>query len=131
MPKRKTEPTDAMAFDTYSFQITSGNATMLSALVKYSQMLDYVTGASEDELLNIDGLINSILDEGMTRRIKDLVKKHSFESADEFIDCMTYCKSGEDVFNEIKQHEKNFYQMTHDEILSQVPLLDNQKELPL
>jgi len=131
MPKKTIENTDAMAFDSYSFQITSGNAVMLAALTKYAQMLDFITNADESEQLNIDGLFNSIICEGMTRRIKDLVKRHSFESQEDFIDSMTYAKDGAAVAEVIKQKEMDFYQKNHDEILSHIPIEDDQKELPL
>lgn len=131
MPKKTIENTDAMAFDSYSFQITSGNAVMLAALTKYAQMLDFVTNADENEQLNIDGLFNSIICEGMTRRIKDLVKRHSFESQEDFIDSMTYAKDGAAVAEVIKQKEMDFYQKNHDEILSHIPIEDDQKKLPL
>lgn len=131
MPKKTIENTDAMAFDSYSFQITSGNAVMLAALTKYAQMLDFITNADENEQLNIDGLFNSIICEGMTRRIKDLVKRHSFESQEDFIDSMTYAKDGAAVAEVIKQKEMDFYQKNHDEILSHIPIEDDQKKLPL
>ena len=131
MPKKTIKNTDAMAFDSYSFQITSGNAVMLAALTKYAQMLDFITNADESEQLNIDGLFNSIICEGMTRRIKDLVKRHSFESQEDFIDSMTYAKDVAAVAEVIKQKEMDFYQKNHDEILSHIPIEDDQKKLPL
>lgn len=123
--------TDGMSFGDVSFQITTANEMMLSALITYSKMLDYVTNATGDEQLNIDGLINSLLADGMNRRIKELVKKHSFEDAKEFMDCMAECHDGEEAFGEIRQHEANFYQKTHDEILSHIPVDDGQLKLPL
>lgn len=128
---KEIENTDNMPFGDTSFQITTANEMMLVALIKYSQMLDFVTGAKDEELLNVDGLINSLIADGMTRRIKDLVKKHSFEDTQEFIDCIGACNDAEEVFGEIKQHEMQFYQKTHDEILSHIPLEDAQLKLPL
>lgn len=119
--------TDLLASGECTFVITTANEVLLKSLSKYSMMLDFITGAGDEELLNVDGLINSILEEGMTRRIKDLVKKHSFEDAQEFIDCMASCEGGEDVSKEIASHEKNFYQKSHDEILSHIPMDDGQK----
>jgi hypothetical protein len=113
-----------------TFPITFPNEVMLKALSKYAMMLDYVTNAKDDEKLNIDGLINSILYEGMTKRIKDLVKKHGFEDSQEFIDCMAACKDGEEVSVEVKNQEKVFYQTAHDEILAHIPMEDRQKALP-
>lgn len=128
---KEIENTDSMPFGDTSFQITTANEMMLVALIKYSQMLDFVTGAKDEELLNVDGLINSLIADGMNRRIKDLVKKHSFEDTQEFIDCIGACNDAEEVFGEIKQHEMQFYQKTHDEILSHIPLEDAQLKLPL
>lgn len=131
MASKLLNNTDSMVFDTYQFQITSGNAVMLSALVKYAQMLDYVTNSDESEQLNIDGLINSILAEGMIRRIKDLVKRHNFESQEDFIGNMTCARDGNAAQNIVHQKELEFYQKTHDEILSHIPIEDDQKCLPL
>lgn len=122
--------TDSMAYDSISFQITMANESMLNALIHYSEMLDYVTHSKDDELLNIDGLINSLIAEGMTKRIKDIVKRHSFEDMEEFINCMAECHDGEEVLSEVKQHESSAYQKMHDEILSHIPVDDAQRSLP-
>lgn len=121
--------TDNMKFGDCTFQITTANEIMLKALIKYSMWLDYVTAANEDEMLNVEGLINNIIAEGMQRRIKDLTKKHSFEDVEEFIDCMTCCSDGEEVASEIKSHELSFYRKTHDEILAYIPIEDKQMRL--
>lgn len=131
MSKKMIENTDAMAFDSCQFQITSGNAVMLNALSKYYQVLDFVTNSPENEQLNIDGVINSIMGEGMTRRIKDLVKRHCFEGSEDFIDSMQAARDGEEVASVLKQKELDFYQKTHDEILSHIPIEDDQMRLPL
>lgn len=125
------ENTDSMACGDCTFQITTANEILLKALTKYSMMLDYVTQAGETELLNIEGLINAILFDGMTRRIKELAKKHCFDTQEEFIDCMAACKDGEEVAIEIRCSECNFYKKMHDEILSQIPVPDTQKKLAL
>lgn len=125
------ESTDSMACGDCTFQITMANEVLLKALAKYSMMLDYVTHADETEQLNIEGLINAILLEGMTRRIKELAKKHCFDTQEDFIDCMSSCKDGEEVAIEIRCSECNFYKKMHDEILSQIPVTDTQKKLAL
>lgn len=125
------ESTDSMACGDCTFQITKANEVLLKALAKYSMMLDYVTHADESEQLNIEGLINAILLEGMTRRIKELAKKHCFDTQEDFIDCMSSCKDGEEVAIEIRCSECNFYKKMHDEILSQIPVPDTQKKLAL
>ena len=130
MAKNVRKPTDNVEAGDCTFPITFPNEVMLRALSKYAMMLDYVTNAKEEEQLNIDGLINSILYEGMTKRIKDLVKKHGFEDQQEFIDCMAACQDGEEVFVEVKNQEKVFYQTAHDEILAHIPMEDRQGALP-
>lgn len=121
--------TDNMPFGECTFQITTANELMLNALTKYSMMLDYVTKATDDETLNIEGLINSILSEGMQRRIKELVKKHGFDDASDFIDTLSACSDGEKADIEIRNREQTFYQKTHDEILSFIPIEDKQMDL--
>lgn len=128
---KELESTDAMSADSISFEITMANEMMLTALTHYTEMLDYVTNAKDDEKLNIDGLINSIVAEGMTKRIKDLVKRHSFDSVEDFIDCMCACHDAEEAYSEVKSHEASAYQKMHDEILSHIPVEDAQKSLPL
>lgn len=121
--------TDNFAFEDCTFKITTTNEMMLRALIKYSMMLDFVTNAQGEDMLNVDGLINSIMSEGMTRRIKELVKRHGFDDAEEFMDVMTSCSDGEEVSVEIKNRERIALQKMHDEILSHIPLDDKQKSL--
>lgn len=116
--------------DSCTFLLTCYNERILNALCKYGMMLDFVTKAGKDEQLSIDGLLNSLLLEAMTKRVKDLVKKHCFEDADEFIDCVGSCEDGEEVTFQIKSHEMNFFKKTHEEILSHMPVLDKQNKLP-
>lgn len=123
---KKKEETDGMAFGDCTFKITSENEIMLSALSKYAMMLDYVTQSKDEDSLNVEGVINSILYNGMSKMLKDLVKRHGFESQDEFIDCMNCCKDGEEVMNEVKQHECTEYQRLHDDILAHIPVEDKQ-----
>lgn len=120
------ENTDSMTFGDCKFQITTANEIMLKSLTKYAMMLDYVTQAQVEDHLNVEGVLNSILYNGMTRMIKDLVKKHGFEDVTAFMDVMTSCKDGEEVANEIKHHERAGYQKQHDEILSHIPIPDMQ-----
>lgn len=130
MANRKNgKDTDNTSFGDFKFQITTDNEIMLNALNKYSMMLDYLTYAKEEEQLNIEGLVNCILAEGMMKRIRDLAKKHSFESSQDFVDVLLSCEDGQEVANEIKNQERTFYQMTHDEILSHIPVEDRQGKL--
>ncbi len=124
------EQTDLMSFGDCSFQITTANEMMLSALSKYAQYLDYTTNAAQDEQLNIDGLINRILCASMERWIKELVKQYGFDGADDFIDVMTHCENGEEVSVELANHARISLQKEHDEILSHIPMDSPQRELP-
>ena len=123
---KKKEETDDMAFGDCTFKITTANEIMLNALSKYAMMLDFVTDSKGDNALNVEGLINSILFNGMNRMIKDLVKRHGFESSEEFIDSMRACKDGEEVSIEVKHHECEEYQRLHDDILAHIPIDDKQ-----
>lgn len=127
---KSKEQTDLMSFGDCTFQITTANEMMLSALSKYAQFLDYKTNPAPDERLNIDGLINSILSSAMERRIKELVKQYGFDGADDFIDVMTHCENGEEVSVELANHARIALQKEHDEILSHIPMDSPQRELP-
>lgn len=118
------ENTDSMAFGDCTFQITTANEIRLKALCKYAEMLDYVTNAEEQAC--VDGLINSLLEQAMVKRIGELYKKHGFDSAQDFIDQLNACKDGEEVRHEVQEAEKISYQKAHDEILSHVPIPDTQ-----
>lgn len=120
------EETDKMAWGDCTFQITTPNEIMLKALTKYAMMLDYVTQAQEEEQLSVEGVINSILYNGMNKMIRELAKKHGFEDSSDFMDCMSACEDGEEVATEIKHHERSEYQRQHDDILSHVPIPDTQ-----
>ena len=123
---KKKEETDSMAFGDCTFKITTANEIMLSALSKYAMMLDYVTDSKGEDTLNVEGVINNILYNGMSRMMKDLVKRHGFESSEDFIDSMRGCQCGEEVLNEIKHHECVEYQRLHDDILAHIPVEDKQ-----
>jgi F0F1-type ATP synthase delta subunit len=133
MPKKDklSQSEENVSKEDCTFQITFGNAIMLNALCKYSQMLDYIVSSPSEEKLDINGLLNSILAEGMTKRIKDLVKKHGFEEVNEFIDLVGGSHNEEELFALIKEQERIFYQKMHDEILSHMPIEDKQMDLPI
>lgn len=124
----KTERPEG-AFDC-TFKMTVSNNIKLMALAKYAMMLDWVTNAKGDECLNTDGIINLILDEGMTRRVKDIAKKHGFYDSDDFITTMSDCGDGEEVTYAVRYKERNYLQRAHDEILKHIPSDDKQKDLP-
>ena len=62
-----TEDTGNMAWGDYTFKITVDNMLNLETLCKYAQMLDFVTHAKGENELNIDGVVNDILDEALSR----------------------------------------------------------------
>ena len=117
------------AFDC-NFRMTTANHIKLKALAKYALMLDWVTNAKGEQCLTSDGIINLILDEGMTRRVKDIAKKHGFYDSDDFITTMSDCGDGEEVTYAVRYKERNYLQRAHDEILSHIPGDDKQKDLP-
>lgn len=120
-----------------SFEITESNNRKLKALIRYAQMLDDVvtTYAAESmdappDRLNSDGLINSLLDDVTDRQIKALVKRHGFESENEFIELIGACNDGTEVLVLVKNAERKYYKQSHLRILSQIPVDDGQKVIP-
>ncbi len=85
-------------------------------------MLDYVTQSNEDTVLNLDGVVNYILDSYLVKHLSNLSKKHGFQNMDEFIECLSGCRDGEEVSVVVKQHEREKYQQDHDAILAQIPV---------
>lgn len=114
------------------FEITETNNKKLKALINYSMMLDSVVSQYDDtsECLNADGLINTLIDDITDREIKALVKRHGFESENEFIEVVGACSDGEEVMELVRNAEKKYYKQYHLRILSQIPVDDGQKELP-
>lgn len=128
MPKH-IDDTDNMAWGDYTFKITSGNMMNLSTLCKYAQMLDFVTRAEGENQLNIDGVINEILNDALSKRVKALAKKHGFESDYDFSETLSACKDGEEVAHVIQESEREAYVRAHDEILAHIPYEDRQMKL--
>lgn len=120
--------TDNITFGDCTFRITTANNLMLDALIKYAMMLDVITNAGDAETLNVDGVINSILAEGMAKRTKDLSKRHGFDTSGEFVETLNLCKDGEEVKAVVRDQELEMLKKTHDEILSHIPLEDSQKK---
>ena len=56
----------------------------LKALVLYAEMLDLISfnpdSETHSEHINVDGVINDLLDEITTRRIKELCKRHALNA---------------------------------------------------
>ena len=127
--KAKQDDTENMAWGDYTFKITSGNMLNLSTVCKYAAMLDFVTNAQSDALLNIDGVINEILDEALSKRVKFLAKKHGFESDFDFSESLAVCKDGKEVALVIQESERNAYERAHEAILAHIPYEDRQQTI--
>ena len=124
-----TDDTGNMAWGDYTFKITVDNMLNLETLCKYAQMLDFVTHAKGENELNIDGVVNDILDEALSKRVKELAKKHGFADAHDFTESLDGCKDGEEVAHVIRESEKLAIERAHDRILMHVPMEDRQKKL--
>lgn len=106
----------------FTFNITGTNFTLLMVMERYSMMLDYVNRSDEQTVLNLDGVVNYILDGYLVKQLSQLAKRHGFQNLDEFADCLSSCKDGEEVHHVICQHEREKYQQVHDAILAQIPV---------
>ena len=93
------EETDMLNVGDFTFCVTGGNDMKLRALIRYAQFLDYRAQANEENgnELSVDGLVNYLLSNAMDKMIKDIIKKHSFESEDDFYDTIGECKDGEEL----------------------------------
>jgi hypothetical protein len=132
-PLAKYDADDAqqnMSYSNCTFKISKPNLVQLNVLLKYAMMLDFVADADVANTINIDGLINSILDECMSKRIKDLTKRHGFNKSQEFVSTLTACMDGEEVYAEIKKHELETLNQQHASILRYVPAESRQLDLP-
>lgn len=114
---------------TVTFKITVDNMLNLETLCKYAQMLDWVTHAKGENELNIGGVVNEVLDEALSKRVKELAKKHGFADAHDFTESLDGCKDGEEVAHVIRESEQLAYIRAHDRILMHVPMEDRQKKL--
>ncbi len=123
------DDTGNMAWGDYTFKITVGNMLNLETLCKYAQMLDYVTHSIDADRLNIDGVVNEVLAEALSKRVKELAKKHGFESAHDFTEALDDCHDGGEVEHVIRESEQAAYQRAHNKILMHVPFEDRQKSL--
>lgn len=112
-----------------SFTITDANERMLNAFIKYIQRIEYLI--NPDEKTNVDGVINTILDSSLSSRLREIAKKHGFTGVGELIEILTGCQDGEQVDRAVRDSEFVEMQKSYEEILSQIPLPENQKDLPL
>lgn len=116
--------------DECTFKITGINAGMLAAFAKYAMMLDYVSHADGDNVLSIDGIMNTLLDEALKRRIKELCKCHGFLDIEDFMEVMGECEDGEEVRARINERQHEAFKQAHDNILAHMPIDDKQCQLP-
>lgn len=123
----------------FEFEITAENEKRLKAILIYSKVFDLIVFgdyekdqeiAEAPEHINDDGVINFILDDTLGKWIKVLQNKHGFTDAQEFVDVIGACESGEQVLDIIQRAEKRYYHGMYKGILSQIPLDDGQLELP-
>ena len=112
-----------------TFELTVDNVIGIDVLCKYAQMLDFVTNAKGEDELNIDGVVNEILDDAITKRVKELAKKHGFIDANDLIESLDGCMDGEEVAHAIRESERMAYERAHDRILAHIPIEDRQKKL--
>lgn len=124
-----TEDTGNIAWGDYTFKITVDNMLNLETLCKYALMLDWVTHSKGENELSIDGVINEVLAEALSKRVKALAKKHGFTDAHDFTETLGDCKDGEEVAHVIREAEKIALERAHERILMHVPMEDRQKKL--
>lgn len=119
-----------ISYSDCTFKISKPNLVQLNVLFKYAMMLDFVADADPANMINIDGLINSIIDECTSKRIKELTKRHGFDSSQSFMSTLTACKDGPEVYDEIKNHEIETLHQQHAAILRYVPVESRQLDIP-
>lgn len=112
-----------------TFSISEPNERALNAMLKYLQRSEYLL--KPEEVITIDGVINDALECAFCAKIKYLSKKHGLNSDGEFIDLLNACKDGKEVCRVIAEAETVEMQKDYDRILSQIPMPDTQKDLPI
>lgn len=118
--------------ETIQFIANQDVLNQLEAIIKYYKMVSYISRKDDsvmDEALSFDGIINALLDDVLSRRIKDIVKRHSFVDSSEFLDTMAFCKSDDDCEKLIKQMDNRYYLVSYNKILEHMPVLDGQKTI--
>lgn len=115
-----------------TFALTGANDLMLRVFMKYALSLDAAAGITEEsETLTIDGLINYLLDDALTRKTKEIIKRHGFENLSDFLDSVSACKDGAEVRSVCVDKERSAALALRDRILEQMPIDDKQKRLPI
>lgn len=119
-----------MNSDSITFLANESTAKRLDALSKYYHMISEQAKDNDDiytEALNFDGIINALLDDVLSRRIKDIIKRHSFEDDIEFVDGINSCRDDAECKRFIESAEKRYYIKSYNKILEHMPVIDNQK----
>lgn len=115
-----------------AFALTGANDLMLRVFMKYALSLDAAAGVfDETETLTIDGVINYLLDDALTRKTKEIIKRHGFENSSDFLDSVSACKDGAEVRAVCVDKERSAALAMRDRILEQIPIDDKQKRLPI
>lgn len=126
---KKTQSASNKEAGIVTFSISETNERVLNALLKYLQRSEYLL--KPEETITIDGVINDALECAFSSKIKNLTKKHGFSSELECIDLLNACKDGKEVCRIVAESETIEMQKDYEKILSQIPMPDNQKDLPL
>lgn len=115
-----------------TFALTGANDLMLRVFMKYALSLDSAAGVSdESETLTIDGVINYLLDDALTRKTKEIIKRHGFENLSDFLESVSACKDGAEVREVCVDKERSAALAMRDRIIEQMPIDDKQKRLPI
>ena len=126
---KKTQSTSNKEAGIVTFFISETNERSLNAILKYLQRSEYLL--KPEETITIDGIINDALECAFLSKIKNLTKKHGFSSELECILLLNACKDGKEVCRIVSESETKEMQKDYEKILSQIPMPDNQKDLPL
>lgn len=126
---KKTQSASNKEAGIITFSISETNERALNAILKYLQRSEYLL--KPEEVITIDGVINDALECAFLSKIKNLTKKHGFSSEFECIDLLNACKDGKEVCRIVAESETIEMQKDYEKILSQIPMPDNQKELPI
>ena len=115
-----------------TFALTGANDLILRVFMKYALSLDSAAGVSdESETLTIDGVINYLLDDALTRKTKEIIKLHGFENLSDFLDSVSACKDGAEVRAVCVDKERSAALAMRDRIIEQMPIDDKQNRLPI
>lgn len=115
-----------------AFALTGANDLMLRVFMKYALSLDSAAGVQDDaETISIDGVINYLLDDALTRKTKEIIKRHGFENLSDFLDSISACKDGAEVRAVCVDKERASALAMRDRILEQMPIDDKQMKLPI